>query len=117
MSSNRIMYDSCTQQRQTKESVSILGYIMNPMRYEHKNKCRHELGLVSGPAVSHVQGNLVDLESELRGQTRQATMCAGKQHAPSKSPPPKMEHLPRCQMIAYKPVPLPPSMELNHCRK
>lgn len=131
MSFNRLHDDACTARRQVTQSASILGYILNPMRFEHKNKCRHELGLVGGTAVSHVQGNLVDLESELRGQTRLATMCATKQHLPAhvkpassasvitndKTPPisTKMEHLPRCQMISYKAVPLPPPMQLNHC--
>jgi hypothetical protein len=57
-----------------------------------------------------------------------ASKCAEKQHLPvharpanvitnDKTPPisTKMEHLPRCQMFAFKPVPLPPPMQLNHC--
>jgi len=130
MSFNRLHDDICTSQRQVTQSASILGYILNPMRFEHKHKCRHDLGIVGGTAVSHVQGNLVDLESELRGQTRLASMCATKQHLPAharpsgateikndKTPPisTKLEHLPRCQMISYKAVPLPPPMQVHRC--
>ena len=101
--------------------MSILSYIMSPYRFEHTEKCRHELGLLGGTAVSHVQGNLVDLESDLRGQTRFLTKCADKQYKPvrdndmilnDKTDPIDTAklHLPACQMISYKGVPLPPPM-------
>jgi hypothetical protein len=119
-------YDSCTYTRNLKESVGILSYILSPYRYENENKCRHELGLVAGSAVSHVRGNLVDLESELRGQTRYLTKCAHRAAQPLEEGKPimndktdpidiRMNHLKACQMISYKNVPLPPSMETYKC--
>lgn len=125
MSFNRMKYDNCQTSREQNENVSILGYILSPLRYEHTEKCRHELGIVGGTAVSHISGNMVDLESDLRGQTRYNSMCVSKQFSPSTdgwirndmtSPiSTKLEHLPSCQMIGYKSVPLPPAMELNQC--
>jgi hypothetical protein len=128
MSFNNLSYDSCTYTRHLKESVGILGYVLSPFRYEHENKCRHELGLVGGSAVSHVAGNLVDLESELRGQTRFLTKCdarkaqplvAGKPIVNDKTPPidTRAVHLRGCQMISYKSVPLPPPMETYSCQR
>ena len=118
MSFNHLTNDTCTYSRKLTESMSILDYVMNPSRYEHKAKCRHELGLVGGTAVSHVTGNMVDLESDLRGQTRLLTKCASRHHQPAtsgttiqndKTSPivTKLKHLPACQMIAIPDIPLP----------
>lgn len=126
MSFNRTSYDSCTYRKDLKENVGILSYILSPFRYEHKDKCRHELGIVGGTAVSHIQGNLVDLESELRGQTRYLTWCTKTAATPleqgqsiinDKTEPinTHMKHLPPCQMISYRSVPLPPPMNYNKC--
>jgi hypothetical protein len=121
MSFNHLTTDHCTYTRHLKQSVSILDYVMSPYRFEHKDKCRHALGLVGGPQVSHVSGNLVDLESDLRGQTRYSSKYCNNQHIPIKTPGQKIFndktepidtsalHLPTCQMISYKSVPLPPS--------
>jgi hypothetical protein len=112
--------------RNLKENVSILSYVLSPFRYEHQDKCRHELGLVGGTAVSHVQGNMVDLESDLRGQTRFMTKCTKNAARPldeggvvvnDKTAPidTSKKHLPACQMISYRSVPLPPSVNYNKC--
>ena len=85
MSSNRLIYDTCAYTKKIDESVSPLQYILNPMKYENCNKCRHELGLVSGPAVSHIQGNLVDLENDLRGATREYSLCPSKKYTPGQN--------------------------------
>ena len=122
MSFNHPTYDHCTYKRHLKENVSILSYIISPFRYENKNKARHRLGLLGGTAVSHIQGNLVDLESDLRGQTRFLTKCVDTQHKPlkpgeniinDKTPPidTRLLHLPTTQMISYKSVPLPVAPE------
>lgn len=129
MSFNRLMYDTCQTAREQNESVSILSYVLNTDRFENPKKCRHTLGLVGGTAVSHIQGNMVDLESDLRGQTRFQTKCAARQWMPlveeggqiknDKTAPidTRMKHLPACQMFAYRAVPLPGAMELTQCRR
>lgn len=126
MSFNHLNTDHCTYKRNLKENVSILSYILSPFRFEHTDKCRHQLGLVGGTAVSHISGNMVDLESDLRGQTRFLTKCASHAHKPltpgedimnDKTAPISTQslHLPACQMISYKSVPLPPSMNMPSC--
>ena len=75
MSSNRLIYDNCEYKTKLNESTNPLNYMLNPIRYENCNKCRMELGVVGGTAVSHIQGNLVDLETDLMGITRKASLC------------------------------------------
>ena len=139
MSSNRLMYDTCAYKTRVNESVGPLEYMLNPIRFENCNKCRMELGTVGGTNVSHIKGNLVDLETELRGTTRKASLCPSKKHQttcvdgnltncatsqiniPSnsctqqRSIDTNMVQLPSCQMIRYKPVPLPRPMNINRC--
>jgi len=127
MSFNRLTYDTCNYKQNLNESVSSLTYVLDTARYEHKQKCRHNLGLVGGSAVSHVSGNLVDLESELRGQTRFASKCPCNQYMPSangvikndKTAPinTTMKHLPSCQMIGYRAIPLPSGTVNRSCGK
>ena len=139
MSSNRLIYDTCAYKTRIDESVGPLAYVLNPMKYENCNKCRMELGLVGGNNVSRIEGNLVDLENDLRGTTRSASLCPDKQYQPSCEDKigdecqPKqinlqergcgeerkintnLKHLPSCQMIRYKPVPLPKPMNIQAC--
>ena len=104
--------------------MNTLEYMLSPYRYEHVDKRRHNLGLIGGSAVSHIRGNLVDLESDLRCQTRLNTHCVDKQHKPvlpgepiinDKTAPidTTLVHLPSLQMISYKSVPFPPAMSAN----
>jgi hypothetical protein len=127
MSFNHLNVDPESYVRRLGGSVSILDYVLSPFRYEHKNKCRHELGLVGGTAVSHIDANLVDLESDLRGQTRLLTKCDAKLWKPvapgdkiynDKTAPidTTAKHLSRCQMIGYRAVPLPPPVDFPGCK-
>lgn len=138
MSSNRLIYDTCAYKHDLVQSVGPLEYMLNPIKFENANKCRMELGLIGGSAVSHVKGNLVDLETDLRGQTRRTTKCPSKLyqnpcpqgdinacnpgpiHIPGDASQTErtidttMLHLPSCQMIRYKPVPLPGPLDFKH---
>jgi hypothetical protein len=125
MSFNRTKYDNCSYTTDLKSNVDTLGHILSSYRYEHKDKCMHQLGFVGGTAVSHIQGNLVDLDSELRGQTRILTRCPTNKYVPSddnvikndKTEPinTEMKHLPTCQSIMYRSIPLPPPVKMNYC--
>lgn len=139
MSFNRLIYDNCAYQHQLSESVGTLAYILDPSRYEHCNKCRVELGVVGGTNVSHVKGNLVDLETELRGTTRLQSKCPTLKYlnpCPNgnmntcqphniiiKANPANkgrvidtsMQHLKPCQIVRYKQIPLPPQPQQFQC--
>ena len=82
MSFNNLLYDTTNYKMKLGESVTTLDYILSPFRYEHADKRRHNLGIVGGSAVSHIRGNLVDLESELRCQTRLNSRGGTNQYKP-----------------------------------
>ncbi len=131
MSFNRLSYDDCSYKTELNESVSYLSYMLDPVRYEHCNKCRPELGTVGGTAISHVSGNLVDLENNLFGIDRPNTHCPAFKHLPRSDgviqgreyvkpvchPPVKTDkmHLKSCQFFDTLSVPQPPPMNQFRC--
>ena len=121
MSTNRLSYDECSYKQALSQSVSPLNYTLDPIKYERNDKCRMELGTVGGTDVSHIRGNLVDLENDLRGQRHPVTKCSMYKYKPStdgylrseeyikpvEHPPidTTLDHLNSCQMHEYAPVP------------
>ena len=103
MSSNRLSYDSCAYKSALKQSTEPLDYMMYAGNYNNSAKCRIEFGIVGGNGVSLYSGNLVDLESDLRGQTRIASDCPSKMFQPSEDKKLGKELLnqPSCQMQYY----------------
>lgn len=133
MSFNRLSYDTCSYKQQLTEEVSQLSYVLDPIKYEHCQKCRHELGLVGGTSVGVPKGNLVDLENDLFGINRPNTLCPSYKYVPRSDNKVQgkeyikpvehpevdvdMRHLRPCQMIDYKIVPHPPPMNVFSCSK
>ena len=141
MSSNRLMYDTCEYKTRLNESVQPLNYMLDPMRYENCNKCRMELGILGGTSASHIKGNLVDLETDLKGITRKASLCPSQKFFSNcavnnigNCRPNNIQingsipqtnrvidttpiHLPSCNMIRYKPIPMPPKMDISSCNR
>lgn len=130
MSFNRLSYDDCSYKSELAQNVSFLSYMMDPIRYEHCSKCRVETGVVGGTAVSHVKGNMVDLENNLFGIDRPSTHCPAYKYIPTDGPVqgkeyikpvqhPKidttMSHLKSCQLFDTLSVPHPPQMNLFQC--
>ena len=139
MSSNRLIYDTCAYKQNLEQSVGPLAYQLYPGRFENCNKCRIELGTVGGTAVSHIKGNLVDLEGDLLGITRKASLCPQQKFSSNcaignmaNCQPNNIvftgsncndkrvidttpQHLQPCNMIRYKPTPMPPKPEYNNC--
>jgi len=58
------------------------GYSQIPQKYYHPNPSRNALGLVGGNDVSIASGNLVDVESDLRGTTRDLSNAPSKKYQP-----------------------------------
>jgi hypothetical protein len=97
------------------------GYTQIPQKFYHQNASRNALGLVGGNDVSIASGNLVDVESDLRGTTRDLSNCpnrqfqslpkqivftdraTGKLRTVSTIP----RHLPTRQYVSYPGVPAP----------
>lgn len=132
MSFNRLSYDNCSYKTNLGDQVSQLSYLLDPVKFENCSKCRHELGIIGGPAVSQIRGNLVDLESDLFSITRPQTSCPELKYLPRSDnkiitneiykPNCHREidtnkvHLRPCQMINYsQDVPQPPAMQKFSC--
>ena len=138
MSSNRLIYDTCEYKTRLNENVGTLEYLLDNIKYENCNKCRMELGVVGGTAVSHIQGNLVDLETDLMGITRKSSLCPSKKFNSScatkniancnpnnivfngenglqQTIDTNKVHLQSCNMFRYKPMPLPPKPNYSSC--
>lgn len=128
---NRLTYDTCAYTQALNQSVSPLEYLLDPVKFEHCQKCRPELGIVGGTAVSHVDGNLVDLENDLRGQNRPNTHCPafkflprtdgvvqGKEYIKPVCHPKvstAMKHLRPCQFATYPEVAAAPKQVPFRC--
>lgn len=127
------MYDQCSYTESLNQSVSPLNYMLDPIKYEHCNKCRVELGVVGGTAVSHVNGSLVDLENNLLGIDRPGTLCSsykympvgpgeqlqGKEYLKPVCHPKidtTLQHLKPCQFQSFPEVPAPPAFAQFTCR-
>lgn len=127
MSFNKAKYDTCTYQNELNRNVGILQYILDVNNYENNKKCRHEFGWLAGNNVSHIKGSLVDLESELRNQTRYVSKCCNSVAPPissnnnitnDKTNPIDINklHLNGCQAVPYASVSLPYANYINNTR-
>jgi len=115
MSSNRLSYDSCAYQYKLKQSTSPLDYNLYTGKFENSGKCRVEFGTVGGNGVSIASNNLVDLESELRGQTRLQSQCPSTKYNPHNAPRYQFNHQASCQMQYYPPTDLPRGFSSSKC--
>jgi hypothetical protein len=131
MSFNKLSYDNCQYKANLEANVSQLSYILDNNRFASCNKCFNNLGLVGGTAVSHVAGNLVDLESNLIGIDREASKCPSMKYIPNNDNAAlgadyyrpvctnvvdtTMKHLQPCQIYSTPHVPYPPPMQSFKC--
>jgi len=90
---NRLLYDPGAYKETIAINDNSIGYNMDVLKYENPMKCRPELGILGGTQVSHIRGNLTDLENELRGQGN-----ISKQYLDV-----SLQHLRGCQIIKLGP--------------
>ena len=126
MSFTRAHDDECQYSQELKQNQGVLTHIMDPNKYYNCNPCRVDFGVVGGNSVSLYGGNLVDLESDLRRQTRKFGLCSNMKFKPGTIVQDKtksfdtpcgtdglpggslscrnenLKHLPVCNMINYK---------------
>ena len=129
MSFNHLKYDTCAYRKNLEQSTGPLRYAMYPGKYNHCEPCRVEQGILGGNVVSIFRGNLVDLESDLRGQTRPASQCPDHKYNPwcrnndcqngypsgSQDCQALLQHQPSCRMVQYPPVVLPEELVVPLC--
>ena len=78
-SSNKLMYDNCAYQKRIYESTSPLKYMLYQGAYESCQKCKQGGNYV-------IWSDLVDVETELRNQTRPLSQCAQFKYQPANAP-------------------------------
>jgi len=83
MAFTRSLYDDCTQQVNTAQMTSIYGFQMDPVKYYNCNQARVPMGILGGNSISITTGNMVDMESSLRGQDIKLSQCPSKQRQAS----------------------------------
>ena len=81
----RGIYDDCAYKRRLHESTSPLLYKINPIAYESCSKCHQSypgfIGALGGTGFG-IGPNRVDIDSDLRGQTRLLTNCPSHKYNP-----------------------------------
>ncbi len=105
-------------------------YTIEATQYVSANPQRHILGIVGGNDVSPIKGNMVDLESDLRGINIPNTFAPWRQYQPPEANQTKIvrdnlkehlkinvekAHLPTYQMWAYPGMPAPMPMKSEVC--
>ena len=82
----RGIYDDCAYKRRLHESTSPLLYNINPIAYESCTKCHQAypgfIGALGGQGFG-VGPDRVDIDSDLRGQTRLLTNCPTHKYNPT----------------------------------
>ena len=73
-SSNRPIYDTCAYQKDLYESTSPLAYQLYGGKFENCNKCLYD--------QFYMRYDLVDVETELRNQTRPLSKCDQFKYSP-----------------------------------
>lgn len=132
MSFTKLSYDDCAYKANLAQNVGTLSWVLDPIKNESCNKCFNNVGLVGGTAVSHVTGNLVDLESNLIGIDREASKCPAMRYIPqvdqavgadfyrpvcTNRVDTRMKHLPSCQIHNVMGASHPPPMKPYTCPK
>lgn len=72
--STRLPYDPCAYSKDLTESTAPYSYQMYDGKYENCKKC------VQDRYVRPFDGDVVDIESELRNQTRPASKCPSRKY-------------------------------------
>ena len=114
---------------ESKENPQKYSYLVT--EYISPTPKRHILGLVGGNEVSVAEGNVVDVESDLRGITIPNTFAPWRKYQPPKKDAKEIKrdnlkthldiniapmHLPAYQMWAYPGMPTPAPLRNEVCK-
>lgn len=119
MSFTRVLYDSCLYSKRLHENQNLLHYNLDANKFYNCDQKRVDFGLLGGNNISQSGENLVDLESDLRNQTRLYSRCPTRKFRPTcdvnacgnangypcgdRRCQPKMFHMSEGNMIDYRP--------------
>jgi len=113
------------------KSIRANNYFLDENKFENKNKCRVEFGILGGSVVSHTKSNIVDIENELFGITRTNSKCPTNNYKPPENNiilpidnlktdkkeklDISMKHLKPCNFFNYKLIPNEPALIFDDC--
>lgn len=108
MSSTNLIYDECASQQYYKQSTEQGNYQLYSGKFINQKDCRINFGIVAGNDVSLYKNNLVDLESDMRGLTRQNSKCSSvfqptHLEIPFYNNGHILRHKKECEMFCYRP--------------
>ena len=114
MSFSRNQYDKCAYKQNLSQSMNIGNYQFFEYQGIHPSPCRVDFGIVGGNNVN-ISSSQVDLESDLRGQKKNSSVCSNNKHLPpylknklnngeTIGETNSVDQLPTCKMVEYKPV-------------
>lgn len=83
MAFTRNKYDQCDYASDLQQQKGMFDYTVDTNKYYNCNQTRIDFGLVGGNDVSQSTENLVDLESDLRNQTRLYSRCPTRKFRPN----------------------------------
>lgn len=83
MSWNRTKYDTCAYRKELSQSTSPIYYTTDPTKYYNQNDTRINFGILGGNNVSVTKQNMINLENDLFGLTRQNSLCPEKKYIPN----------------------------------
>jgi hypothetical protein len=115
----------------TIKSIRLNNYILDDNKYDNRNKCRVEFGILGGSTVSHTKSNIVDIENDLLGITRVSSKCANNLYKTPDNNKIKpvdnfktdnkpilnleKQHLKPCNFFNYKLIPNEPALVFDDC--
>lgn len=77
MSSNKLIYDNCAYSLRINDNKDVFQYQVFRPKYENCTKCK-----TANENDRQFIANRVDLESDLKDQTRLSTLCPSKKFLP-----------------------------------
>lgn len=77
------LYDECNLEKKHQESTGAFNWITDPI-YEHKEACHVEASPFMHNQFKSIPSMAVDIENDLRNQTRPLSRCPGARFDPTK---------------------------------
>jgi hypothetical protein len=93
---SRSLYDDCSLEKKNKESVAPFEWATDASVIESKKACYLSASPFMHNPFNSIPSSFVDIESELKGQTRNLSKCPENKFNPYNFKMPTFNQLPEC---------------------
>lgn len=93
---SRALYDDCSLKKKNQESVAPFEWATDSSVIESKQSCYFAASPFMHNPFNSVPSNIVDIESDLKGQTRQLSKCPETRFNPNTAKALQWAQLPEC---------------------